>query len=329
MGVPRRNPRRAVVAGLVWQAALLAALAVLAWWLIDTTADNLRLRGIPSGFGFLGEPAGFAIGEGLIDFDSAMPYWRAFVAGLANTLRVAVPAMVAAVVIGALLGLGRQSRNLLLRAACRAYVELFRNLPLLLQLLAWYFVLGEWLPPLADAWQPVAGVFVSKSGIALPLPGFGPLLDVPQFRDGTLSGGASLTPEFLALFLGLTFYTAAYLGESVRAGIESVPVGQREAAESLGLTRGQVWRRVVLPQALPAIVPPATNQLLNLLKNSSLAVAIGYPDLVSVANTTLNQTGRAVECIAIVMAVYFLLSLAVSWLTGRHGRQRGEAAWTL
>jgi general L-amino acid transport system permease protein len=308
--------------------ALLAAVVLAAlWWLLDVTAANMAERGIRSGFGFLLEPAGFAIGESLLPFDSADSTLMALAAGLANTLRVAVPAIVISSVLGTLIGLGRLSPNLLLRGLCAAYVETLRNVPLLLQLLAWYFVVTDLLPLASEAQQLAPYVFLSKSGLALPWPGGDSgLFDLPLRGDMGIAGGAALTPEFLALLLGLSLYTAAYVAETVRAGIQAVPRGQSDAALALGMTRIQLFRLVLLPQALRSIIPPLTNQHLSLTKNASLAVAIGYPDLVSVANTTLNQTGRAAECIALIMAVYLILSLLTAWLSGWLERRSGRWA---
>jgi len=312
---------------LVVQVLLAATLLALLWWLLDVTAANMRERGIRSGFDFLFEPAGFGIGESLLSFDSADSALWALAAGLANTLRVAVPAVVASTLLGTLLGLGRLSPNLLLRALCTGYVETLRNVPLLLQLLAWYFVVTDLLPAASDALQLLPHVFLSKSGLTVPWPGGGGgLLDLPLRGEMGIDGGAALTPEFVALLLGLSLYTAAYVAETVRAGIEAVPRGQSDAALALGLTRLQLFRLVLLPQALRAIIPPLTNQHLSLTKNASLAVAIGYPDLVSVANTTLNQSGRAAECIALIMAVYLILSLLTAWLSARLERRSGRWA---
>lgn len=309
------------------QALLAAALAAALWWLLDVTAANMAERGIRSGFDFLRDPAGFAIGESLLPFDSADSALWALAAGLANTLRVALPAIFASTLLGTLIGLGRLSPNLLLRSLCVAYVETLRNVPLLLQLLAWYFVVTDLLPLASDALQLAPHVFLSKSGLAIPwLGGVSGVFDLPLRGEINIAGGATLTPEFLALFLGLSLYTAAYVAETVRAGIQAVPRGQSDAALALGLTRVQLFRRVLLPQALRSIIPPLTNQHLSLSKNASLAVAIGYPDLVSVANTTLNQTGRAAECIALIMAVYLILSLLTAWFSAWLERRSGRWA---
>jgi len=313
MSSAAKRRRRALIYQLLTVAVLAAALTVL----VRNTAQNLRLRGIPSGFDFLFQGAGFDIGDSLIAVAAGAPYWQALLVGLVNTLRVALPAIVLTTLLGTALGLGRLSRNFLLRSFCGAYVEAFRNIPLLLQLLAWYFVLTDLLPPMEDAWRAGEAIFLSKSGLAFPVPvvqGGKWMLDLPRREGLGISGGGTLTPEFLAVLLGLVFYSAAYFAETVRAGFNAVPLAQKQAAATLGLTRSQALVSVTLPQALRLIMPPATNQYLSLIKNSSLAIAVGYPDLVSVANTTLNQTGRAVECVSLIMLVYLCLSLATSLL---------------
>jgi general L-amino acid transport system permease protein len=298
--------------GKVYQALLLVGLFALGWWLVSNTAANMKARGIQSGFDFLWQSAGFDIGEGLIDFDASQPFWRAFAVGTLNTLRVALIGILFTTVLGTLVGVGKLSRNALVRLLCASYVELFRNIPLLLQLLMWYLLLTDMLPGLEQAWQ-FGGVYLSKGGLSFPWWENG-TWSVPQPGAFAMEGGGSLTPEFLALLTGLTLYTAAFVAEVVRSGVQAVPRGQTEAALSLGLSRTQILRRITLPQALKVIVPPMTNQYLNLTKNSSLAVAIGYPDVVSIANTSLNQTGRALECIAVIMAVYLCTSLITSAL---------------
>jgi general L-amino acid transport system permease protein len=304
----RPAPARGAQAGRwrawIWQALLVAVVVAAVAVLAHLTLTNMRERGIRSGFGFLLDPAGFDIGEGWLPYSPSSPYWQAFLAGLVNTLRAAVPAIVGCTLIGVALGVGRLSRNGLLRALCRSWVELARNIPLLLQLLTWYLLLTEYLPTVDEAWTLGTFARLGKNGL--------------EFGQDFAS---ALSPEYLAVVLGLTVYTSAYVAEVVRAGILAVPTGQVEAAEALGLTPGLKLRLVVLPQALRLIVPPLTNQYLNLTKNSSLAVAVGYPDLVSVANTSLNQSGRAVECIAIIMAVYLVLSLLTAAAMGAVNRR--------
>jgi len=303
----------------LYQLAAVAAVVLLVWYFAGNTVHNMRERGIQSGFDFLAQPAGFDISESPIAFDAARSYGRAFVVGLLNTLRVAGIAIVLTTLLGTPIGIGRFSGSVLLRGLCQAYVEFFRNTPLLLQLLMWYLLMTQWLPSPAEAWQ-AGPFFLSKGGLDVPWPsGLASLqFDLPHHGAFAIEGGAALSTEFMAVLLGLTFYTAAFVAEIVRAGIHSVPRGQIEAAAALGLGPGRILRHVTLPQALRVIVPPLTSQFLNVTKNSSLAVAIGYPELVSIANTSLNQTGRAVECIAIVMAVYLALSLATSALMNRY-----------
>lgn len=372
---PKKNNwswRSQAFRGLIYQLIAITAIAGVAWFLAHNTLENMRVRGIQSGFDFLNQAAGFDIGESLYPFDSGEAYWRAFLVGVTNTLRVAVLGIILATVLGTLLGVGRFSRNALVRGLCQAYVEFFRNIPVLLQLLMWYVILTEVLPAATEAWV-VGPFFLSKGGLNYPIPVWGtgqlwaaygllpglllgwayrrwavrqfeatgqtrsmvllPLLIVllasvagwalggaptefnrPFKGDFSIENGGALTPEFLAVLMGLTLYTAAFIAEVVRGGISSVARGQGEAASALGLNRKQEMRLVMLPQALRVIIPPLTNQYLNLTKNSSLAVAIGYPDVVSIANTALNQTGRAVECIAIVMLVYLITSLGTSLL---------------
>ena len=365
--------RSRAVRGLIYQLVAVALIAAVIWFLAHNTLENMRVRGIQSGFGFFTQPAGFDIGESIFAFDSADPYWKAFLVGLSNTLRAAVVGIFFTTILGTLIGIGKLSRNFLVRKLCTGYVELFRNIPVLLQLLMWYFILNEWLPPVSEALNPFPGIFLSKSGMSFPVPeweqghlvtvaglllgiagawlyrrwaqasfektgiarpmfwpalaiviGGGVLgwvaggsptaLEMPVRNDLNIAGGGAVTPEFLAVTIGLTIYTASFVAEIVRSGIQSVPWGQTEAAGALGLSRGQALQLVLLPQALRVIIPPLTNQYLNLTKNSSLAVAVGYPDLVSISNTTLNQTGRAVECITMIMAVYLTLSLLTAAL---------------
>jgi general L-amino acid transport system permease protein len=197
----------------------------------------------------------------------------------------------------------------LLRTLAAAYVEFIRNSPLLVQLFFWYALITEGLPAPREALHPLPGVFLTNRGFYFPLPGNAPVLEGFNF-----AGGMVVTPEFATLLVGLSIYTAAFIAEIVRAGVLAVSRGQWEAAFAIGLTRAQALRRVVMPQALRVIIPPTASQYLNIAKNSSLAVAIGYPDLVAVANTAINQTGQAIEGVAIIMAVYLTISLSISAL---------------
>jgi general L-amino acid transport system permease protein len=365
------NPR---IRALIYQAITIVAALAAGAYLVSNTLANLQDRHIASGFAFLGREAGFAIGEtSFIAYSAADTYLRALGVGLANTLRVSLIGIVAATVLGTLIGLARISHNWLLARLATAYVEFIRNVPLLVQLFFWYVIIAETLPHPREALEPLPGFYLSNRGINVPVPephaayawilgafaagvalstGFAwwarrrhartgrrppvaeavlmllilpPALayllsgaptgmSVPRLAGFNFSGGVALTPEFAALGLGLIIYTAAFIAEIVRAGILAIPYGQLEAAYAVGLRRRLAMRLVVLPQALRVIVPPLTSQYLNLTKNSSLAVAIGYPDIVSIANTAINQTGQAIEGIAIIMAVYLTISLSISVL---------------
>ncbi len=358
---------------LVWQAVVLGGLGALVFYLVHNTSRNLTARHIATGFGFLGRTAGIPIGEHLISYDPAIDtYGRAILIGLLNTLKVAVVGIVLTTILGTAIGIARLSKNFLLARFAAVYVEVIRDVPVLLQLLFWYTLL-QTLPGVRQAWSPVPGVFFSNRGIKLPsldwqpadswaaaaflvgLAGWALLsraarrrqaatgvrpriwpaaigllvglpvvvwaalgapftLDVPVRAGFNFRGGATISPEYAALTLGLVIYTASYIAEIVRSGIQAVPLGQWEAAAALGLRPRTVLRRIVLPQALRIVIPPMTSQYLNLTKNSSLAVAIGYQDLVSIDETTLNQTGQAIEGIALVMAIFLVISLSISLL---------------
>ncbi len=361
------------IRGVVFQALLVIALGFLAYEIVTNTIANLKRQNIASGFDFLARTAGFEVSQSVIPYTSTSSYARAFAVGLTNTLLVAALGIAIATVVGFIVGLGRLSSNWLIAKLSLLYVEVVRNVPLLLQLFVWYIAVLRALPQPHDA-KPIGGVFhLDTRGLHGPLPIFGhgwlivlaaavgvalavayyrravqrqhltgvrtPLLwpslglilglpliaflltgaslqfDHPVLGRYNFDGGLTLLPEFLALLAGLSFYTASFIAEIVRSGIEGVPRGQKEAADAIGLTRGQALRLVVIPQALRLIIPPLTNQYLNLTKNSALAVAIGYPDLVSVfAGTVLNQTGQAVEVVLITMAVYLAISLVTSIL---------------
>lgn len=355
---------------LLLQALVLGGAVALGVLLVHDTLANLARQGIATGFGYLEREASFAIGSTFIPYSPADSYGRALLVGLVNTLVVAVLGVAAATVIGTAIGIARLSGNWLVRTLARLYVEVLRDVPLLLQLILWWNVLLAATPEPQQAWQPLPHVFLSNRGLAFPLPLWSPVypgmaaaavmalaigglvLRRRRRRGGRLaglallaagavfllggapwrlalpvpgrfnfSGGATVTPEFLALVWGLSIYTAAFIAEIVRSGIAGVGRGQAEAAAALGLSRGQALRLVILPQALRLILPPLISEYLALTKNSSLAIAIGYPDLTAITYTTLNQTGQAVEAIALMMALYLALSLAtalaLNWANAR------------
>lgn len=323
--------RRRIIA-IFLQGFAAAVLGLVAWYFISNAAGNLLALGVSSGFGFLTREAGFEIGETtLLSYSAADTYLKALAVGILNTLHVAALAILFSTLIGTIVGSARLSRNWLLANLAGIYVEVIRNVPLVVQLFFWYAVITESLPAPADALSPLQGVFLSNRGLAFPvIVSLLPFeLSYPQFSGFNFAGGGSLSPEFTALMLGLSLYTAAFLGEIFRAGFLSVNRGQSEAGYSLGLNQWQVTRFVLVPQALRLMVPPTTSQYLNCAKNSSLAVAIGYPDLVSIANTTINQTGQAIEGFLIIMAVYLTISLAISGCMNWYNRRvalRGAAA---
>jgi general L-amino acid transport system permease protein len=378
-GVPfYRDPK---YRGIALQIGICAALAGLAYIAIQIAADNLARSHVASGFGFWNFTAGFDISQTLIDYSSSTStFGRAFWVGLLNTLLVAAIGIVLATVLGFIIGLARLSSNWLVARLAGAYVELIRNVPLLLQLLFWYNAVLKSLPQLRGSVTFPGGAMLNNRGLFLPrpefAPGFGAVVialvlgiaatlalrwwarrrqdetgeplrllwpavglivglplavyvlagaplkfSVPTMGRFNVMGGLEILPEFAALVLALTIYTAAFIAEVVRAGVLAVPHGQTEAAQALGLRPRTTLRLVVVPQAMRVIVPPLTGQYLNLTKNSSLAVAIGYPDLVQVfAGSVLNITGQAVEVIAITMAVYLFISLCTSLAMNLYGR---------
>ena len=366
---------------LALQAALIVVVVGLAVAAAHNAAQNLARANIAHGFGFWNNTAGFDISQTLIDYSSSTStFGRAFWVGLLNTLLVASIGCVLATILGFIIGIARLSRNWLVSRLAGGYVELIRNIPLLLQILFWYNAVLKSLPELRGSVALPFGGFLNNRGLFLPRPVFAPdfgavviafaiglvvaiglyfwarrrqertgervrilwmaltaifglpllvfivagrplSFGIPDMGRFNVRGGLEILPEFAALLLALTLYTAAFIAEVVRAGVLSVSTGQTEAAQALGLRSGTILRLVVVPQAMRVIIPPLTSQYLNLTKNSSLAVVIGYPDLVQVfAGTVLNITGQAVEVIAITMAVYLAISLFTSLAMNLYGR---------
>ena len=311
MGTPWWRDRRVLpwlVQGVVGLVVLL-----LITFLLANLVRNLTAAGLLLSWRWLGQPAGFDIGESVLPFNAGLPYWRGLLAGLANTLRAVIAGLIGATLLGTLAGMANVSSNGLLRGLVRLYVEVVRNIPLLLQLVFWYFVVFLSLPNGVAAFQ-LPGIVLAKSGLYLA--GFQPGLQWagPQLVNGVWQAPLRLSVEFAALLTGLVVYSGAYIAEVVRGGIASVPRGQWEAASALGLGWLASLRHVVLPQALRVIVPGLNTQYISLAKNSSLAVAVGYADLYAVAETTLNQTGRAVEVVILLLAAYLVLDLLISAL---------------
>ncbi len=307
------------------QVAVAAVLLGLAIYLADRTLGDMRAKGMVPGLDFLSHNAGFAIGEGGAFDPGRDTYLDAFRLGLVNTLRVALVAMLGATVLGFAVALGRLSVNPLVHGLASAFVEVFRNTPLLVQLLFWYqgvvLTLPDYQGSLALGARPAGAAgggvtalaFLSQRGLALPWPsGDAWALALPEMGRFNYSGGVVLTPEFIALALGLAVYGGAFIAEVIRGGVIAVPRGQREAARAVGLGEGQVLRLVVLPQALRVIIPPLTSQYLNVVKNSTLGIYIGYPDLFNISQTIGNNTGQFVVVTGLVMLAYLSISLATS-----------------
>ena len=368
--------------GIILQLLVAAAIVAVAAFFIYNTSVNLNKRGIASGFGFLRNIAGFDISITLIPFSIASSTnARAFLVSLINTLLVSAIGIVLATILGFVIGVARLSRNFIIRTLAAVYVDVLRNVPLLVQIIFWYFGVLTTLPSVKQSIRIFDVFFLNGRGLYMPAPqlqpgfwilpvvmvigigaavavsvwarrrqmrtgqqfhsfwsglalivglplvvglvgGFHVIWSSPELKGFNFAGGMVVLPEFVAILLALSIYTAAFIAEIVRAGVQAVSHGQTEAASALGLRPGQVTRLVILPQALRVIVPPLTSQYLNLIKNSSLAVVIGYPELVSVfMGTVLNQTGQAVEVIAITMAVYLVISLLISLFMNWYNRR--------
>ncbi len=369
---PWNDPR---VRSFVFQGFLILVIGFLIYEAVDNASDNLRRQRIATGLGFWDSPAGFPISQSMIFYsETSSSYGDAFLVGLLNTLLVAAIGIVLATVLGFTVGIARLSKNILVAGIARWYIEIIRNLPLLLQLLFWYNAVLKALPGVRESAALPFSSFLNNRGLFMPKPlpgagfdyvliaffvavaaaiGFriwarrrqertglqapvgsvtlallilpaslvyvalgGPLtFDVPTAGRFNITGGMVLQPEFLALLFGLVIYTAAFIAEVVRAGILAVSRGQTEAAFALGLRPNLTTKLVIVPQAMRVIIPPLTSQYLNLTKNSSLAVFVGYPDLANVfTGTVLNQTGQAIEVVGITMLVYLTISLGTSAL---------------
>ncbi len=358
--------------GILFQVILLTFVILVVGILVFNTQQNLASQNIATGFGFLSQEAGFQISETLLHYWPDDTYLKALQMGFLNTLKVGVLGNILAITLGIILGVLRLSKNWMISKLGQVYIEVIRNIPLLLQLLFWYALFTEVFPNVKEAFSPIDGLYLSQRGLFFPilkehmiwkwvqvsfllgvavsfflfkflnlksqklgrkisfwpyafvflliipfliwLLGGAPFQwEYPQLGKFNFEGGGGITPEFSALMVGLILYTSAFNAEIVRAGIESVDKGQWEAAESLGLTKFQSLRFIILPQSMRVVIPPMTSQVLNLIKNSSLAVGIGYPDFVAVANTTMNQTGQAIEGVMMIMMVYLFFSLISSF----------------
>ena len=348
---------------ILYQVFTAAFVAFLGYYLISNVQENMAKQSIASGFGFIDKEAAFEIGESLIDYSAADSYGRALFVGVLNTLKVSLVGMILTTMLGTIVGVSTLSSNWLIAKLGRTYVEIFQNIPVLLQLFFFYALFYEMFPSPRQALNPLTGIYLTNRGVDFAVPASHPAwghmgitflaacvlvyfinrwatkrqentgqqfptfwvglavltglpalawlfsgapvqMDIPELKGFNFQGGRNISPEFTALLVGLVLYTASFIAQIVRAGIQSISHGQTEAAMSIGLRPRFVLKIV--------IVPPLTSQLLNLTKNSSLAVAIGYPDFVQVAGTTINQTGQAVEGVALMMLVYLTFSLTTS-----------------
>lgn len=373
------------VRAIFYQLLTAAAVGWAVWYLVSATAHNLEVRGMKSGFGFLGVEAGFDTDFKLIEYTAGIgTYGDIFLIGILNTLYISLLAIIATTILGFTIGVLRLSSNWLVAKVSLAYVEIFRNTPLLIQIIFWYTGIFSLLPKVRNSYDLSAGselVLLNNRGLYMPWPVPGDLLwmtglaliiaivivvffrrwahkrqdqtgqitpiflpstaliillpgavylatgsplgwDIPVLEGFNFVGGSTLPPAFLALFVALTIYSAAHLAESVRAGILSVSRGQHDAALAIGLRPGRVQSLVIIPQAMPAIVPPMISLWMNVVKNSSLAIAIGYPDLVAVfMQTSLNQAGHAIEIVGMTMGFYMSVSLIISWLLNIYNKR--------
>jgi general L-amino acid transport system permease protein len=368
---------------LQWVAQILSAVLVLVfmWFFVSNVLRGAEVRGLSWSYSFLSESAGFPISESMIPYDEAKTFGYAFIVGVLNTLKVALVGIVFATILGIVAAIARLSTNWLVSRIASVYIEIIRNVPLLVQLFFWYFGFFQRLPPVQEATTLPGPIYLSQRGlymawfkpastfwiwmifigaaivaalvlyfylsryqvrtgrttypvasafgllIVLPVAGWflvgdSPLVtNIPVLGTFNFEGGLRVTPEFAGMLVGLVVYTGAFIAEVVRAGILAVHKGQFEAARALGLTQMQVLRLVVLPQSLRVIIPPLISQYLNLTKNSSLAILIGYADVFFVGRTIINQSGRAVPVFLLIMAIYLTISLITSVIMNIYNRR--------
>ncbi|MGD9144791.1 MAG: ABC transporter permease subunit [Anaerolineae bacterium] len=368
---------------LQWVAQILSAVLVLGfmWFFVSNVLRAAEARGLSWNYNFLSESAGFPISESVIPYDEARSFGYAFIVGVLNTLKVALVGVVFATLLGIVTAVARLSSNWLVSKIASVYIEIIRNVPLLVQLFFWYFGFFQTLPAVRDATALPGPIYLSQRGlymvwvkptstfwswmvfvgaalvlslvlymilnryqietgrttypvatalavlVVLPLIGWfvvgsNPLTTtVPVLGKFNFEGGLRLTPEFTGLLVGLVIYTGAFIAEVVRAGILAVQKGQFEAARAVGLTQMQTLRLVVFPQALRVIIPPLISQYLNLTKNSSLAILIGYADVFFVGRTIINQAGRALPVFLLIMAIYLTISLITSMIMNVYNRR--------
>lgn len=352
-------------------------------WVLSNILEAAEQRGLGLGFGFLDESAGFAISESVLPYDPSRTFAYALWVGILNTLRLSLIGILVATLLGFIVGVAQLSTNWLVSRMALAFVEIHRNIPLLVLLFLWYRGVFTQLPAVRNSLTWPGPIYINQRGLYMAWPYLtesgwifltllligiiaaagiwallrriqensgrptwyvpasffilivfaavgwllsaasnGPFrIEVPELQGFNFRGGMHLTPEFTALLIGLSTYTAAFIAEIVRGGIQAVSRGQLEAARALGLKEVQTLTRVIIPQAMRVIIPPLISQYLNLTKNSSLAVFLGYPELFSIGKTVINQAGRAVPVFVFIMVAYLVMSLGMSLILNLYNRR--------
>ncbi len=368
--------------GWIYQSILLIFLAGFFYSIVSNTLDNMSAQGIKSGFSFLGTSAGFDVLQSLLPFQTTDSYSKIFIIGILNTILVSVIGIIFATILGFIFGVANFSRNWLIKKIAIIYVEIFRNIPVILQVIFWYTVFNA-LPIARDSFNLGDAIFLNVTGLYLPMlvgePGSGfvygailvaiiavfmmkrwatkrqeltgeqfpigwtslglltclPLValfisgvpfhfDYPLLKGFNFQGGITIIPELISLAIALSVYTGAFIAEAVRAGIQSVPLGQKEAARSVGLKESKIMSLIIVPQAMRVITPMLNSEYQSLVKNTTIATAIGYPELFTVfAGSALNQVGQAVEIMFMTLAIYFLINMVISFVMN-HVNKRSE-----
>jgi len=368
--------------GWIYQSLLLVFLVGFFYTIVSNTLDNMAAQGIKSGFSFLNTSAGFDVLMSLLPFQTTDSYLKIFSIGILNTVLVSVVGIIFATILGFIFGVAYFSRNYLIRKISIIYVEIFRNIPVILQVIFWYTIFNS-LPIARESFNIADSIFLNVTGLYIPqlvgesgsslvygaivaaiigvfiikrwatkrqevtgeqfpilwtslalLIGL-PLLalivsgvpfhfDYPALKGFNFRGGTTIIPEFISLAVALSIYTGAFIAEAVRAGIQSVPEGQTEAARSIGLKESKIMSLIIVPQAMRVITPMLNSEYQSLVKNTTIATAIGYPELFTVfAGSALNQVGQAVEIMFMTLAIYFAINMTISFVMN-HWNKRTE-----
>lgn len=368
--------------GWIYQSVLFIFIIGFFYSIISNTLDNMSAQGIKSGFSFLNTSAGFDVLMSLIPFQTTDSYLQIFIIGILNTILVSVIGIIFSTILGFIFGIAYFSRNWLIKQIAIVYVEIFRNIPVILQVIFWYTVFNA-LPIARESLNLGDAIFLNVTGLYFPMlvgeSGSGfvygsivvaiiatfmvkrwakkrqeltgeqfpilwtslgllfglPLLallvsgvpfhlDYPALKGFNFKGGVSVIPELISLAIALSVYTGAFIAEAVRAGIQSVPQGQTEAARSIGLKESKIMSLIIVPQSMRVITPMLNSEYQSLVKNTTIATAIGYPELFTVfAGSALNQVGQAIEIMFMTLAIYFVINMFIS-LVMNHFNKRTE-----